>query len=1138
MSMFQTKKSFRNIILGVLILSIVFLIFYMYSRENSKRIEDQNVIYAADSALQKANRISDEFKNAATLLQTYADFLSDTLSEPKVSNEWIHQTQEKGVFDVFRFVDANGTYIETDGKINDVSDRIYYTNGIQGKSGLFATTNSRITGKSVVIFYTPVHYQGEIIGVLLGVYSSNEYLQHILTTTYFQENANVYLCNSDGTVIASSSGEDIEHEELMESFFSDSVVDEDIHSAIHDIFVNGGNRTFICRSSAVTDNLSVIHLDGTDLTLIQSFPQSITQKMIANANKTGIMLEVALLILSAICLTIVLIYTGRKKKKVDEENRQFNEVLSGMNLLFASRYLLVDLETGIFTYATIGAPPLSDQLNMQGTYDELFRVHVADIIGDESKKEFGKYFSQEAITKILSVQDVFTGECNALRNGKAEWENLIAICLERKDGKATKMLYVRQNITEKKLRELREQKERSTLNRKERQYKIAISSNAFSTFEVNLTQNLVEKDITRVIDEQEISLLERAGLSAPCKASECFERWRAFILPESLEEYARVMCVNDLLRQFEDGIAEVDVDYWAKKDSSGAQQMYVRQSIIMTRDDDSGDVIAMMVSRDITETVRKQREQTQALQDALAEAQHANKAKTTFLSNMSHDIRTPMNAIIGFSTIAAAHIDNKSQVQDCLQKVLSSSNHLLSLINDILDMSRIESGKLQIHEQECNIPEIIHSLVNIVQPQAKAKQMELFIDTYEVKDENVIADPLKLNQVFINLIGNAVKYTPAGGTITFRIIQSASYRHGYGEYIFIVQDTGVGMSAEFLQHIFEPFERESTTTISGIQGSGLGMAITKNIVDMMGGEISVQSELGKGSAFTVKLPLKLQDTQSHAEKIEELKGIRALVVDDDFNVCSSVNKMLSSIGMRPEYTTSGREAVYRAKSAYDEGDPYFTYIIDWQMPIQSGLETARKIRSIVGDDHPIIILTAYDWSDIEDEAMAAGVTAFCAKPLFMSDLKKALLSAMKLSASETSEGAVWQISDFNGKRILLVEDNELNREIAEVILDEAGFLIETAPDGTDAVEMVKHSEEGYYDAILMDIQMPVMNGYEATRTIRTMNRHDVKTLPIIAMTANALEEDKETALKNGMNAHIAKPLDMDCFIEILSRFLR
>ena len=488
------------------------------------------------------------------------------------------------------------------------------------------------------------------------------------------------------------------------------------------------------------------------------------------------------------------------------------------------------------------------------------------------------------------------------------------------------------------------------------------------------------------------------------------------------------------------------------------------------------------------------------------------------------------------SSLAVSHIDNRNQVKDCLQKVLSSSNHLLSLINDILDMSRIESGKVQIKEQECNISELTHNLVNIIQPQVKAKQLELFIDTFDINNEDVIADSLKLSQVFVNLLSNAVKYTPAGGTVSFRIQQQTTFHRGYGDYVFIVKDNGIGMAPDFVEHIFEPFEREASTTKTGIQGTGLGMAITKNIVDMMGGTITVQSEKGKGSEFRVELSLKLQDMEKNAAQIKELEGLRAIVVDDDCDSCESVTRMLKQIGMRAEWTTSGKEAVYRAKSAHNEGDPYHTYILDWQMPELSGIETCRRIRAAVGQDAPIIILTAYDWTDIEEDARSAGVTVFCAKPLFMSDLKSALLAANNLEGPKPAQPA-WTQADFTGRRILLVEDNELNREIAETILTESGFAVETAPDGTDAVNMVRQAEEYYYDAVLMDVQMPVMDGYEATRTIRALPRKDVKGLPIIAMTANAMEEDKETALKSGMNAHLAKPLNIDLFLKTLGKYL-
>ncbi len=932
-------------------------------------------------------------------------------------------------------------------------------------------------------------------------------------------------------MIASSSHESYE-KNLFDVLETYDVNDDETAKKIKEIFKNGGEGTFICKNSAKIDNISAINFSGNEYVLIQAFPEKVTRRMIREENLIGTQLEVMMLALFVVYIISLIIRANREKKLLEKENREMGYIIDGVNTLFP-RYSMVDFETDTYQYLQ-GTRPENPDVAVRGNYRDLIIYLSSIMIEEEERKEFCSIMDKDAIIKAMAENNDMRFECHVMRRGHPEWEHVNIICLERKNGQVSKILFIRQNITEVKEKELRIQAEKSLADRKERQYRIAITTNAFSTFEFNLSKDLIENDVTGTTGGSRFSLLEKAGLKAPCRASECFEKWKAFILEESLEEYETKVNTEYLKQCFENGDSEVVADYWGS--GSEGRQMCIRQSFIMTRDYDTGDIMVMVVSKDITEQVSRQREQTQALQDALMQAQHANRAKTTFLSNMSHDIRTPMNAIIGFTTIAVSHIDNKNQVHDCLQKVLSSSNHLLSLINDILDMSRIESGKVQIKEQECNISELMHNLVNIIQPQVKAKQLEMFIDTFEVANEDVIADSLKLNQVFINLLSNAVKYTPAGGTITFRIMQKTTFRHGYGDYVFIIKDNGMGMSEDFVGHIFEPFEREVTTTQSGIQGTGLGMAITKNIIEMMNGNIIVESEPGKGSTFTVELSLKLQDIEKNAEQIKELEGLRALVVDDDFNTCESVSKMLKKIGLRSEWTTSGREAAYRAKIAHEEGDAYHTYIVDWQMPETSGVETARRIRSAVGNDAPIIILTAYEWTDIEEEARAAGVTAFCAKPLFMSDLKSVLLAANNLN-DKVEQAAAWTLADFTGKRVLVVEDIELNREIAEVILTEAGFSVESAPDGTDAVAMVEQSEEYYYDAILMDVQMPIMNGYEATRTIRNMKRKDVAEMPIIAMTANALEEDKEAAIKHGMNAHIAKPLDIEVFISVLKKFL-
>ncbi len=525
------------------------------------------------------------------------------------------------------------------------------------------------------------------------------------------------------------------------------------------------------------------------------------------------------------------------------------------------------------------------------------------------------------------------------------------------------------------------------------------------------------------------------------------------------------------------------------------------------------------------------------LQVAVEKAESANRAKSTFLSNMSHDIRTPMNAIIGFTTLALSNIDDTDRVKDYLGKTLASSNHLLSLINDVLDMSRIESGKIHLEEVEVNLSDVLHDLKTIVSGQIYAKQLELYMDAMDVTDEDVYCDKTRLNQILLNLLSNAIKFTPAGGTVSVRVRQLAGKVRGCGQYEFRIKDNGIGMSQEFAQKIFEPFERERTSTVSGIQGTGLGMAITKNIVDMMGGTIEVQTAQGKGTEFTVCVPMRAQTEQRPVEKITELEGLKALVVDDDFNTCDSVTKMLVKVGMRAEWTLSGKEAVLRARQSIEMSDVYHAYIIDWRLPDMNGIEVTRQIRSL-HDDTPIIILTAYDWSDIEVEAKAAGVTAFCSKPMFMSDLRETLMSALGQKSADAVQGLLPEKNaDFKGKHILLVEDNALNREIAQEILREYGFLVDSAENGAVAVEKVSTAAPGSYDLVLMDVQMPIMDGYTATRKIRALDDPARAKLPILAMTANAFDEDRRNALESGMNGFLSKPIVIDDLMQELHKIL-
>lgn len=547
------------------------------------------------------------------------------------------------------------------------------------------------------------------------------------------------------------------------------------------------------------------------------------------------------------------------------------------------------------------------------------------------------------------------------------------------------------------------------------------------------------------------------------------------------------------------------------------------------------DNLILIGLRNIDEVIRKEQQQKKELADALEQARYASAAKTAFLNNMSHDIRTPMNAIIGFTTLAASNAENVPLVKRYLDKIMTSGNHLLSLINDVLDMSRIESGKVKIEDQEVNLPEILHDLRTIVQADVKSKKLDFQIDTINISNETIFCDKLRLNQVLLNILSNAIKYTQNGGKVSVSVEQLAPALDGHASYDFHIKDNGIGMSREFLEHVFEPFEREQTSTVSGIQGTGLGLAITKNIVDMMGGKISVESVLGKGSEFVVSLRVRVLEERVSDSCIKHLAGLRVLIVDDDIKVCKNIAKMLEQQEMQPDWTTRGKEAILRMQSANIENEPYDVYLVDWKVSDMDGIALVRRLRKTVPDNVPIIILTSYDWTDMEEEGRAAGVTAFCSKPLFISDLCNILANQKPQISFEEQKPYDQEL--FKGKRILLAEDNEMNQEIAQMILENAGFKMDIVENGLDAVDKLNESPEDYYDLVLMDVQMPVMNGYEATRAIRKLEDPVKSGIPIVAMTANAFEEDRDEALRSGMDGYTSKPIDIDKLMETLGEIL-
>lgn len=530
---------------------------------------------------------------------------------------------------------------------------------------------------------------------------------------------------------------------------------------------------------------------------------------------------------------------------------------------------------------------------------------------------------------------------------------------------------------------------------------------------------------------------------------------------------------------------------------------------------------------------RLTQQQMEALDKAKHEAVRANMAKSDFLSSMSHDIRTPMNAIIGMTEIAMKNMQDSTRVEDCLKKVKLSSKHLLGLINDVLDMSKIESGKMTLNVNPLSLRETMDDIVNIIQPQVKARKQHFDIFIQKIEAEEVYCDGVRLNQILLNLLSNAVKFTPEEGRIDVYLCQEPSpLGEEYVRTHFRVEDTGIGMSKEFQEKIFETFERENTEEVQNITGTGLGMAITKCILDLMGGTIELQSEKGKGSSFHIVLDLKKAEQSGPEMKLPEWN---ILVVDDNEQLCSGAVDNLEELGVHAEWTLDGKKAVQMIEERHERNEDYHFVLIDWKMPIMDGLQTIREIRSRVAKDIPVFLISAYDWSDIEDEVRASEIEGFISKPLFKSTLYSCLVRYTDREP-EMAEQTAERKLDFNGKHILLAEDIDLNFEIANEILSSVGLVIERAVNGRDCVEKFEQSETGYYDAILMDIRMPVMSGYDATKAIRAMERQD-SSLPIIAMTADAFADDAQRCLECGMNAHLAKPLDINECMRVLQKYL-
>ena len=779
----------------------------------------------------------------------------------------------------------------------------------------------------------------------------------------------------------------------------------------------------------------------------------------------------------------------------------------------------VNLEKNTFDAFKV-EPSLMTAFEQNHTWDGLVRFFVDNYVVEEDKKSVTNFYNRAYITeKLKGLETELRQECRIVLDGEERWVSNVVMRGEIEDSEYA-MIFLR-DITESKAETAR---------------RMQMASD-------NASMDLLIKSMVRLLDRFVVCDLENDRyrfynlqgemIYAPTGAYHDFVEQVAakYKTLEPLDALAALFSPENIRKNLQD-----ENDIYKFEYCSMDENTYKIASIIPLEWDGTKLVKALLASMDVSQEKKAEIESHKALKDAYRAAENASRAKTEFLSNMSHDIRTPMNAIVGLTAIAGANIESQDRVVECLGKITKSSRHLLGLINEVLDMARIESGRISLAEEDFSLPELVDNLLTLTKPAIDEHHHQLEVHIEHIEHEAVCGDSLRIQQVFVNLMSNAVKYTPDGGNITLTIKEKPNGFSELGCYEFSIEDNGIGMTPEFQKIMFEPFSRVDDHRTTKVQGTGLGMAIARNIVNLMNGDIQVESAPNKGTKITVTVYLKLQENEKEQEK--ELLDLPVLVVDDDKTCCESTVATLQEIGIAGEWVLTGKEAVERCAARHKTGRDYFAVILDWKMPEIDGIATARKIRERVGEDVTIIILTSFDFSEIEEEARAAGVNAFMAKPLFRSRLTATL---RQFTSGKKEENARNYLEDFAkenyaGKRILLVEDNELNREIATEIIGMTGVTIDSAENGKIAVEKVMEAPEKWYDLIFMDIQMPIMNGYEATAAIRALAGSRGK-VPIIAMTANAFAEDVQLAKNTGMNEHIAKPLDLNKLNDVLKQWL-
>lgn len=754
------------------------------------------------------------------------------------------------------------------------------------------------------------------------------------------------------------------------------------------------------------------------------------------------------------------------------------------------------------------------------TWDELVSFFVKNYVIEQDRKAVRDFYDRSEIAaKLKGLETELSEECRIILNGEERWVRNVIMRGEIEDSEYA-MIFLR-DITESRADS-------------ERRQQLA-SDNASMELLIQSMVRLVDRFVVCDLEEDRYDFYSLQG-EMIYEPSGSYHDFVAQVITkyktlEPLDALEILISPENVRKNLPDEKSIYKYEYCSLDENT-----YKIASFLPLEWEGDKLIKALLVSMDVSPEKKAEIESRKALKEAYRSAENASRAKTQFLSNMSHDIRTPMNAIVGLTAIAGANIENQEKVVECLGKITKSSRHLLGLINEVLDMARIESGKMSLTEEDFNLPELVDNLITMTKTSIDEHHHSFEVHIDHIEHEAVCGDSLRIQQVFVNLMSNAIKYTPDGGHIIFSIREKPNGFSELGCYEFTIEDDGIGMTPEFQKIMFDPFSRADDHRTTKVQGTGLGMAITRNIVHLMNGDIQVDSASNKGTKITVTVYLKLQESEKEQEK--ELVDLPVLVVDDDRTCCESTVATLEDIGIDGEWVLTGTEAVERCRARHKNNSDYFAVILDWKMPGMDGIETARNIRACVGEDVTIIILTAFEFSEIEEAARSAGVNAFIAKPLFRSRLTATLRQFVFGKKEKNARNCLEDFAnaDYSGKRILLVEDNELNREIAIDIIGMTGVEIDVAENGKIAVDKIADAPENWYDLVFMDIQMPIMNGYEATAAIRSLSgaRGHV---PIIAMTANAFAEDVQLAKNTGMNEHMAKPLDMHKLNEILKTWL-